>query len=176
MEGSNKSASDETDKDVYIDFWGVWANDNYRAMYWQEKAAEFCEAYEAETGISVAFEYSGQCSYGAVSEKLAGGAVTKELPVISQVEEQATARFYPLAADLSKYLSAEALDDYLDGLMVSCTQQGTVCAVPAGSPDLKRDCLAATSGSWILRTRSPGTMSKSAESRPCWGICASSSP
>ena len=30
VEGSNKSASGETDKDVYIDFWGVWANDNYR--------------------------------------------------------------------------------------------------------------------------------------------------
>ena len=132
VEGSNKSASGETDKDVYIDFWGVWANDNYRAMYWQEKAAEFCEAYEAETGISVQFEYFGQGGYGAVAEKLAGGAVTKELPVISQVEEQATARFYPLAADLTKYLSAEAIDDYLDGLMVSCTQNGTVCAVPAG--------------------------------------------
>ena len=107
VEGSNKSASGETDKDVYIDFWGVWANDNYRAVYWQEKAAEFCEKYEAETGISVQFEYFGQGGYGAVSEKLAGGSVTKELPVISQVEEQATARFYPLAADLSNYLSEQ---------------------------------------------------------------------
>ena len=132
VEGSNKSASGETDKDVYIDFWGVWANDNYRAVYWQEKAAEFCEKYEAETGISVQFEYFGQGGYGAVSEKLAGGSVTKELPVISQVEEQATARFYPLAADLSNYLSAEAIDNYLDGLLVSCTHGGSLRAVPAG--------------------------------------------
>lgn len=131
-EGSNKSASGETDKDVYIDFWGVWAQDNYRAMYWQEKAAEFCEEYEAETGISVQFEYYGQGSYAALSEKLAAGAVTKELPVISQVEEQATARFYTLGADLTKYLPEDVINNYLDGLMVSCTQRGKICAVPAG--------------------------------------------
>ena len=130
--GSNRSASGETDKDVYIDFWGVWAQDNYRAMYWQEKAAEFCTKYEEETGVSVAFEYYGQGSYGELSEKLAAGSVTNQLPVISQVEEQATARFYPLAADLTKYLSKEVLENYLPGLMVSCTQQGKICAVPAG--------------------------------------------
>ena len=128
----NKSASGSTDKDVYIDMWGVWSQDNYRAMYWQEKAEEFCEKYEAETGISVQFEYYGQGSYGKLSEKLAAGAVTKELPVISQVEEQATARFYPLAADLSTLLTPEDIDNYLDGLLVSCTQHGKLVAVPAG--------------------------------------------
>lgn len=128
----NKGASGSTDKDVYIDMWGVWSQDNYRAMYWQEKAAEFCEKYEAETGISVHFEYFGQGSYAKLSEKLAAGAVTKELPVISQVEEQATARFYPLAADLSTLLTPEDIDDYLDGLLVSCTQHGKLVAVPAG--------------------------------------------
>ena len=128
----NKSASGSTDKDVYIDFWGVWSQDNYRAMYWQEKAAEFCEKYEAETGTSVQFEYFGQGSYAKLSEKLAAGAVTKELPVISQVEEQATARFYPLAADLSTLLTPEDIDNYLDGLLVSCMQHGKLVAVPAG--------------------------------------------
>ena len=63
----NKSASGSTDKDVYIDMWGIWGNDNYRAMYWQEKAAEFCEKYEAETGISVQFEYFGQGGYAKLS-------------------------------------------------------------------------------------------------------------
>lgn len=130
--GSNKSASGSTDKDVYIDMWGVWSQDNYRAEYWQQKATEFCEQYEKDTGISVQFEYYGQGSYAALTEKLAGGAVTKELPVISQIEEQATARFYPLAADLSKYLKQETIDDYLPGLLVSCTQQGKLVAVPAG--------------------------------------------
>ena len=128
----NKGASGSTDKDVYIDFWGVWGNDNYRAMYWQEKAAEFCEKYEAETGTSVQIEYFGQGGYAKLSEKLAAGAVTKELPVIAQVEEQATARFYPLAADLSTLLTPEDIDDYLDGLLVSCTQHGKLVAVPAG--------------------------------------------
>ena len=133
VEGSNKSASGETDKDVYIDFWGVWANDNYRAMFWQEKAAEFCEKYEAETGISVEIEYVGQGgSYAQLSEKLAAGGVSQTLPVISQVEEQATARFYPLAVDLTQYLSEDVMNNYLDGLMVSCTQNGTKVAVPAG--------------------------------------------
>ena len=128
----NVGASGETDKDVYIDFWGVWAQDNYRAMYWQEKAAEFAAAYEAETGTSVQIEYYGQGSYGELSEKLAAGSASGQLPVISQVEEQATARFYPLAADLSTLLKKETIDDYLDGLMVSCTQQGKLVAVPAG--------------------------------------------
>ena len=128
----NVGASGETDKDVYIDFWGVWAQDNYRAMYWQEKAEEFAAAYEAETGTSVCIEYYGQGSYAELSEKLAAGSASGQLPVISQVEEQATARFYPLAADLSTLLSAEVIDDYLDGLLVSCTQQGKLVAVPAG--------------------------------------------
>ena len=128
----NVGASGETDKDVYIDFWGVWAQDNYRAMYWQEKAEEFAAAYEAETGTSVCIEYYGQGSYGELSEKLAAGSASGQLPVISQVEEQATARFYPLAADLSTLLKKETIDDYLDGLLVSCTQQGKLVAVPAG--------------------------------------------
>ena len=128
----NVGASGETDKDVYIDFWGVWAQDNYRAMYWQEKAEEFAAAYEAETGTSVCIEYYGQGSYAELSEKLAAGSASGQLPVISQVEEQATARFYPLAADLSTLLKKETIDDYLDGLLVSCTQQGKLVAVPAG--------------------------------------------
>ena len=128
----NVGASGETDKDVYIDFWGVWAQDNYRAMYWQEKAAEFCEKYEAETGTSVVIEYYGQGSYGELSEKLAAGSASGQLPVVSQVEEQATARFYPLAEELTGLLSDEVIDDYLDGLLVSCTQQGKLVAVPAG--------------------------------------------
>ena len=131
--GSNKSASGSTDKDVYIDFWGVWSNDNYRAQFWQEKAAEFCAQYEAETGISVDIEYVGQGgSYAQLSEKLAAGSVTKELPVISQVEEQATARFYPLAANIKDYVSADVVDNYLPGLLVSCTHGGNLVAVPAG--------------------------------------------
>ena len=32
VEGSNKSTSGQADTDVYIDMWGVWANDNYRAI------------------------------------------------------------------------------------------------------------------------------------------------
>ena len=86
--GSNKGASGQTDKDVYLDMWGVWGQDNYRAMYWQQKAQEFCEKYEADTGTSVCFEYYGQGSYGELSEKLAAGAVTQALPVISQVKNR----------------------------------------------------------------------------------------
>lgn len=131
VEGSNVSASGQADTDVYIDMWGSWANDNYRSVFLQEVADEFCKQYEEETGISVTFEYVGQGSYGALSEKLASGAATNILPVISQVEEQAFSRFYPLAADLSQYMKQEVLDDYLDGLMVSCTRDGKKLAVPS---------------------------------------------
>ncbi len=130
--GSNKSATGETDKDVLIDMWGVWAEDNARVQHWVKYAEEFAAAYEAETGISVEFMYANQDGYDGVAEKLAAGATSKVLPVISQIEEQQVARFGVLGADLSKYLSAEAIDNYNDGLLVSCYLGDTLKAVPGG--------------------------------------------
>ena len=132
VEGSNKSASGEADTDVYIDIWGVWAADNYRVEYWKAKAEEFCKQYEEETGISVTIDYVPQDGYNGVGEKLTAGAVSGQLPVIGQMEESFLFQFHPICTDLSQYLSQDVIDNYLDGLMVSCYYDGNLYAVPAG--------------------------------------------
>ena len=67
VEGPNKSASGETDKDVYIDMWGTYDDGNARAEFLIQKGQEFAEKYEAETGISVTFEYYSQNDYGGAT-------------------------------------------------------------------------------------------------------------
>lgn len=130
--GSNKSASGEYDVDVYVDFYGVWAEDNARSVFFQEKADEFAAQFEAENGVSVKIEYVYQGGYDGVAEKLTAGAVSGELPVIGQIEESFLLQFYPICEDLSGYFDQEVIDNYLDGLMVSCYMDETLYAVPGG--------------------------------------------
>ena len=132
--GSNKSASGETDKDVYIDIWGVYAQDNYRTEFIMEMADEFCKQYEAETGISVCIEYFNQDDYAGSATKLAAGAVSGNLPVLSQISSQNSPAFEDLCADLRDYMDADVLDNYLDGLMVGNynKETGKVFGVPGG--------------------------------------------
>lgn len=130
--GSNKSASGETDKDVYIDMWGTYADDNYRAQWLVEKGAEFAAAYEAETGISVEVAYFSQNDYGGCATKLAAGVSGGALPVLCQISSQQCPVFEPLCDDLTKYMSAEGVANYLDGLLVGCEKDGKVFAAPGG--------------------------------------------
>lgn len=132
VEGSNKSASGETDKDVYIDMWGIYADDNYRAEWLREKGAEFAAAYEAETGISVVFEYYSQNDYGGCATKLAAGVSGGALPVLCQISSQQCPVFEPLCDDITKYMSAEGVANYLDGLLVGCQKGDKIFAVPGG--------------------------------------------
>lgn len=130
--GSNKSASGSAKTDVYVDLWGVWAADNDRAKYLQEKANEFAAQYKQETGISVTLEYVAQSGYDGVAEKLAAGSVTNELPVMSMMEESQLFQFYPICTDMSQLIAEEDVDNYLDGLLTSCYMNNTLYAVPAG--------------------------------------------
>ena len=146
--GSNKTASGESDKDVMIDIWTIWANDNKRIVWWEGKAAEFAAQYEAETGISVEIGFFNQSGYNGVAEKLTAGTVSGTLPVMSMCEEQQMIQFKAIAEDQSKYVSKAVIDDYVDGLMVSCIWDGVVRAFPCGRSytmmAINLDVLAAT--------------------------------
>lgn len=133
VEGSNKSASGETDKDVYIDMWGTYDDGNARAEFLIQKGQEFAEKYEAETGISVTFEYYSQNDYGGCATKLAAGVAGGDLPVLCQISSQNCPAFESLCADLRDYMDADAIANYQDGLMVGCVgNDGKVFAVPGG--------------------------------------------
>lgn len=130
--GSNKTASGESDKDVMVDIWTIWANDNKRIVWWEEQAKAFAAEYEEKTGISVEIGFFNQSGYNGVAEKLTAGAVSGVLPVMSMCEEQQMIQFKAIAEDQSKYVSKELIDDYIDGLMVSCTWDGVVRSFPCG--------------------------------------------
>ena len=131
--GSNKSASGETDKDVYIDMWGVYADDNYRAEYLMKLGEEFAKKYEEETGISVQIEYYCQDDYGGCATKLAAGVSGGALPVLCQISSQQCPVFAPLCDDVRNYMDKATVDNYLDGLLVGCVDKdGKVFAVPGG--------------------------------------------
>ncbi len=130
--GSNKSAGGSSDTDVYVDFYGVWDDEDVRTNWYNEKAEEFAKKYEEENGISVKVEYISQGGYDGVAEKLTAGSVSNELPVMAQIEETFLNQFYPICTDLSQYISADLEDNYLDGLKVSCYANDTLYAVPGG--------------------------------------------
>ena len=130
--GSNKSASGETDKDVYVDMWGTYADDNYRALWLEEMGAAFAAEFEAEYGVSVQIDYFSQNDYGGCATKLAAGVAGGDLPVLCQISSQQCPVFEPLCDDMTKYMSAEAIDNYQDGRLVGCVKDGKVFAAPGG--------------------------------------------
>lgn len=131
--GSNKSASGSTDKDVMLDFWCIWPETNARAKYFIEKLDEFSKIYEEETGISVEAKYVAWDGYEGLIDKTLAGAVSGETPVLSLAGAQLIRNVYPLATDLSKLLSQETIDNYMDSLLnTGCYQDGKLVAVPGG--------------------------------------------
>lgn len=131
-DGSDKSAAGESDADVYVDFYGVWNEENAKVAWYQKKAEEFAQQFEAEKGVSVEIDYVSQGGYDGVAEKLTAGAVSGELPVMAQIEETFLQQLYPICTGLSDYLSTEIIDNYTDGLMVSCYMNDVLYAVPGG--------------------------------------------
>lgn len=126
VKGSNISASGQTDRDVYIDLWGIYAEGSDCAQWLQEKAAAFAKAYEAETGISVEMVYVAPTQYAAFD--VSDGA----LPVLYQVPAQQCAALEALCADVEDYMSPEGVAAYLDGLLVDCRTEDKLFAVPGG--------------------------------------------
>lgn len=130
--GSDKSAAGESEADVYVDFYGVWGEEDARVAWYQKKAEEFAQQFEAENGVSVEIEYVSQGGYDGVAEKLTAGAVSGELPVMAQIEETFLQQLYPICTGLADYLSEEVIENYTDGLMVSCYMDDVLYAVPGG--------------------------------------------
>ncbi len=130
--GSNKSGTGEADADIYVDFWGVWANDNVVGIFLQEKGDEYAKIFGEEHNCTVKFEYVFQDGYDGVAQKVAAGAVSGATPVLAQLEESFLPQFVPVATDMSTVMDPEVLGNYLDGLMISCTQNDTIYAVPSG--------------------------------------------
>ena len=133
VKGSNESASGKTDKDVYIDIWGIYGDTNHRAEWIRAQGEAFAAEFEAEYGVSVCIEYYSQNDYGGVATKLAAGVSGGALPVLSQISSQQAIVFAPLCDDISKYLSEEGLNNYVDSLLASCIDaDGKVFGVPSG--------------------------------------------
>lgn len=130
--GSNKSASGETDKDVLVDLYCCFAPDGTLGKWLTAKSQEFAAKFEQEHGVSVEIANVVQDGYDGIREKLISGTVSKELPVLAQIEESFLFQLHPICEDLSKYLSKKTIDNYLDGLTVSCSHDNTLYAVPFG--------------------------------------------
>ena len=126
VKGSNISAAGRTDRDVYVDLWGIYAEGSDCAQWLQEKADAFAAVYAAENGISVEMVYVAPTQYAAFD--VSDGA----LPVLYQVPAQQCAALEALCADVEDYMSPEGVAAYLDGLLVDCRMEDKLFAVPGG--------------------------------------------
>ncbi|SEO52244.1 ABC transporter substrate-binding protein [Paenibacillus sp. OV219] len=124
---ANDTAANETSKQekVVVDFWSIWDPGNGNGKLLADAAAKF-NSENLDTEIVV----SGQGGYDGVAEKLEAALVAKKPPVIAQIEESFIARYSPVAADLSKYVSKATIDNYIDGLTVSSIVDGVFKAAP----------------------------------------------
>ena len=124
----NSSAATDGEKTV-VELWTVWKTDaeTGSGKVLREAAEEFM-AQNPDIVINI----SNQGGYDDIAEKLEASIVAKNPPTLATVEETHVQRFSPVAADLSQYLPAEVIDNYVDGLMHTCTIDGVVKAVPFG--------------------------------------------
>ncbi|MEI3580783.1 MAG: extracellular solute-binding protein [Acutalibacteraceae bacterium] len=124
----NSSAAADGEKTV-VELWTVWKTDaeTGSGKVLREAAEEFM-AQNPDIVINI----SNQGGYDDIAEKLEASIVAKNPPTLATVEETHVQRFSPVAADLSQYLPAEVIDNYVDGLMHTCTIDGVVKAVPFG--------------------------------------------
>ena len=110
---------------ISVIWWCTWAADQPRGAILREAAA----AFNAENpGIVVEVEHSG--NYEDTANKIEAAVVAKSTPALAVVEETFVGRFNPVAADISKYISPETLDNYVDGLLKSCYVDGVLKSVP----------------------------------------------
>jgi sn-glycerol 3-phosphate transport system substrate-binding protein len=113
------------EKEVEIVFWNVFADDSDTGVFLSDAA----RAFMAENpGIKVTIR--GQGGYDSVAEHLETAAASKTLPTIAIIEETFLGRFHPLAADISKYISAETRDNYQKQLLASSYVNGVLMTVP----------------------------------------------
>lgn len=124
----NSSAAADGEKTV-VELWTVWKTDAETGS--GKVLREAVEEFMAQNP-DIVINISNQGGYDDIAEKLEASIVAKNPPTLATVEETHVQRFSPVAADLSQYLPAEVIDNYVDGLMHTCTIDGVVKAVPFG--------------------------------------------
>ncbi|UVI31287.1 ABC transporter substrate-binding protein [Paenibacillus spongiae] len=123
--GKEGSADGGKQEKVVVDMWSIWDSSNANGKFLFDAAKQF---NDANPGIEIVV--SGQGGYDGVAEKLEAALVAKKTPVIAQIEESFLTRYHPVAADLSKYMSKETIDNYIEGLTRSSYVDGVFKAAP----------------------------------------------
>ncbi len=114
------------DGDINVSIWATWATDTPRGGFLAEKANEFASQFD-----NVHFEYVSQGNYAGINEKITQGAAAGDLPTLFYVEEAVVPGYNDISIDMRDVMPEAALNNYLDGLMVSLVaEDGKVMAVP----------------------------------------------
>ncbi|HPR39971.1 MAG TPA: extracellular solute-binding protein [Oscillospiraceae bacterium] len=125
--GDSSSAAETSsdDEQVEIVFWNVFADDSDTGVFLADAAEKFM-ADNPDIKVTIV----GQGGYDDIVERLEAAAASQSLPTMAIIEETFLGRFYPLTVDLSQYLDPAVVENYQDGLMVSCYYDGVLRAVP----------------------------------------------
>jgi sn-glycerol 3-phosphate transport system substrate-binding protein len=110
---------------VEIQFWNVFADETPTGAFLLNAADGFMKE---NPGVKIIV--SGQGGYDAIAERLEAAAASGNLPTMAVIEETSLGRFYPIAADLSRYLSDDVIANYQPGLLASGYIGSALYAVP----------------------------------------------
>ena len=127
--GSGSGDDSGADGKTTVELWTVWKTDAETGS--GKVLREAAEEFMAQNP-DIIIEISNQGSYDDIAEKVEASIVAKNPPTLATVEETFVERFSPVVEDLSAYLAPETIDNYVDGLMHTCTIDGVVKAVPFG--------------------------------------------
>ncbi|MDR1137931.1 MAG: extracellular solute-binding protein [Synergistaceae bacterium] len=108
-----------------IVFWNVFADETDTGAFLARAAGDFMEK---NPGVKITV--NGQGGYDAVAERLEAASASGSLPTMAIIEETFLGRFHPIAADLSRYLPRETIENYPPGLLISGYIGGALRAVP----------------------------------------------
>lgn len=127
-----QSKGDETTSDsgkTNIEIWSVWNEDaeSGSGKVLREAAEKFMEE-----NPDIEITITGQGGYDEIAEKIESSIVAKTTPTLATVEETHVKRFAPIATNLKDYLSENVINNYNEGLLLSCDIDGELKAVPFG--------------------------------------------
>jgi sn-glycerol 3-phosphate transport system substrate-binding protein len=114
----------ESDKTEIV-FWNVFADNSDTGVFLSNAARDFM-AENPDIKVTI----RGQGGYDDIAERLEAAAASKTLPTAAIIEETFLGRFHPLAADLSKYVSKETIDNYQKSLLASSYINGVLMTLP----------------------------------------------
>ncbi|MDR1884982.1 MAG: extracellular solute-binding protein [Synergistaceae bacterium] len=119
--GTASAAEGKTD----VVLWNVFADNSDTGVFLSNAARDFT-AENPEIKVTIV----GQGGYDAVAERLEAAAASGTLPTLAIIEETFLGRFHPRAADLSKYVSKDTIDNYQKSLLASSRINGLLATLP----------------------------------------------